>query len=218
MDPDPRPGAAQPAEVVPSRHADRASFDRARADAILAAALIGHLGVVDDRGRPVVLPVAVAPDGDRVLVHGSTGSRLLRRLAAGAPACLTVTHLDGLVLASSAYESSMNYRSLVVHAVAEVLEGDDKERALRVLTEHLAPGRWGDLRPMARREVAATLVLALPLGTFSVKSRSGGTGEDLDTPAAAWVGQVPIRVVAGTPVPEPGTGDAPAPQLPAGLA
>jgi hypothetical protein len=188
-----------------TRKAERGSHERVAADRILAESLVGHLGFLDATSHPIVLPVAIAPDGDRVLFHGSTGSRLFRTLAAGAPACLTVTILDGLVLARSAFESSMNYRSLVVLGVATELVGTEKERALRVLTEHLTPGRWESLRPMTTKEVAATMVLALPLADFSVKARSGGTdepAEDLDWPI--WAGQLPVQVGTGTPVPEAG--------------
>lgn len=188
-----------------TRMAERGSHERADAEAILAGSLVGHLGFIDATGQPVVLPVAIAPDGDRVLFHGSTGSRMFRILASGAPACLTVTILDGLVLARSAFESSMNYRSLVVLGSCVELAGPEKERALRVLTEHLTPGRWDGLRPMTRKEVAATTVLALPLREFSVKARSGGTDEpEEDRAWPAWAGQLPVVVGTGTPVPEPG--------------
>jgi hypothetical protein len=199
---------------------ERGSHDRAAALAILTDALVGHIGFVDATAAPLVLPVAIAPDGDRVLFHGSTGSRMFRTLAAGAPACLTVTHLDGLVLARSAFESSMNYRSLVVLGVATVLTGADKERGLRVLTEHLTPGRWESLRPMARKEVAATTVLALPLEEFSVKARSGGTEDpEEDRGWPIWAGQVPVVVGTGAPVPQPDLpAGLPGPVVPAALA
>jgi len=187
-----------------TRKAERGSHDLAAADSILAEALVGHVGFVDASGGPVVLPVAIAPDGARVLVHGSSGARLFRTLAAGAPACLTVTLLDGLVLARSAFESSMNYRSLVILGSCEELHGDDKWRALRVLTEHLTPGRWDALRPMSRKEVAATMVLAMPLVEFSVKARRGGSDEPMeDRGWPIWAGQLPVVVTTGTPVPQP---------------
>jgi nitroimidazol reductase NimA-like FMN-containing flavoprotein (pyridoxamine 5'-phosphate oxidase superfamily) len=208
---DPSPHAGSTARTTPTRHADRASHDLVAARRILAEALVGHLGFVDASGQPVVLPVVVAPDGDQVLFHGSTGSRMFRTLAGGAPACLTVTLIDGLVMARSAFESSMNYRSLVVLGTARELVGADKGRALRVLTDHLTPDRWADLRPMTAKEQAATCVLALPLAEFSVKTRSGGTDEpEADLAWPVWAGQVPVRLAAGTAVPEPG--------VPAGLA
>jgi uncharacterized protein len=207
------------ARTTLTRKADRGSHDRLAADAILAEALVGHVGFVDATGSPVVLPIAIARDGDRVLIHGSTGARLLRMLAAGVPACLTVTLLDGLVLARSAFESSMDYRSLVVlGSFAEVL-GAEKERALRVLTDHLTPGRWEALRPMTVKEVAATMVLALPLVEFSVKARTGGTDEPIeDRTWPIWAGQLPVVVGTGTPIPEPGVrDDLPGPVAPRGL-
>ena len=204
-----------------TRKPDRGSHDLAEARAILAEALIGHVGTVDASGDPVVLPVAMAldPDADRVLFHGSTGAGMFRRLAAGAPACLTVTHLDGLVIARSAFESSMNYRSVVVLGRCEVLDGDDKQAALRVITDHLTPGRWDAARPLRSSEVAATLVLALPLVEFSVKSRDGGPNDDDDAQWPIWAGHVPVRMVVGAPIPAPGSDAHPGaadPWLPAG--
>lgn len=203
--------------TTPSRLAERASHDLATARRIVADALVAHVGVCDPEGRPVVLPVAVAPDRDRVLFHGSTGSRMFRAMAAGQPVCLTITHLDGLVLARSAFESSMNYRCLVVLGTAEVLRGEEKERALRTLTEHLTPGRWDSLRPMIAKEVAATTVLALALTEFSVKTRRGGPEDPDDADWPIWSGQLPIRTIAAAAVPEPGSEGRPAPELPKGL-
>ncbi|HEX6888634.1 MAG TPA: pyridoxamine 5'-phosphate oxidase family protein [Candidatus Nanopelagicales bacterium] len=202
-----------------TRKADRGSHDRLAADAILAEALVGHLGFADATGAPMVLPVAIARDGDRVLFHGSTGSRLFRTLATGVPACLTVTLLDGLVLARSAFESSMNYRSLVVVGSCEVVSGDDQWHALQVITEHLTPGRWAQLRPMTAKEVAATMVLALPLTEFSVKARTGGTDEPLeDRDWPTWAGQLPVVVGTATPIPQPDLpAGVPAPIAPRGL-
>jgi nitroimidazol reductase NimA-like FMN-containing flavoprotein (pyridoxamine 5'-phosphate oxidase superfamily) len=199
-----------------TRKPDRGSHDLAEARAVLAEALIGHVGTVDPSGAPLVLPVAIAldPDADRVLFHGSTGAGMFRLLAAGAPACLTVTHLDGLVIARSAFESSMNYRSVVVLGTCEVLVGADKHAALRVITDHLTPGRWDAARPMRSSEVAATLVLALPLAEFSVKSRDGGPNDDEDAPWPVWAGHVPVRMVAAAPIPAPGSDAHPAPQVP----
>ncbi len=199
-----------------TRKPDRGSHDLAEARAVLAEALIGHVGTVDASGDPVVLPVAMAldPDADRVLFHGSTGAGMFRRLAAGAPACLTVTHLDGLVIARSAFESSMNYRSVVVLGRCEVLDGDDKQAALRVITDHLTPGRWDAARPLRSSEVAATLVLALPLVEFSVKSRDGGPNDDDDAQWPIWAGHVPVRMVVGAPIAAPGSDAHPEPQIP----
>jgi uncharacterized protein len=182
---------------------ENAVRDREALHAILDAGLVAHVAVCDDAGQPYVLPVAYARDGERVLFHGSTGSRLFRSLAAGTPTCLTVTLLDGLVLARSAFESSMNYRGAMVLGTCSVLDGDDADRALRVISDHLLPGRWDDIRRPSRKELAATLVLALPLDEASVKVRTGGPNdldEDLDRPV--WAGHVPLALTLGTPVPD----------------
>ena len=170
---------------------------------VLDEALVAHVAVVDDE-RPVVLPMACARDGDRLLLHGSTGSRVMRLLAAGAPACATVTLLDGLVLARSAFESSMHYRSVVVFGRAVEVGAEEKEGALRRLTEHLLPGRWDRLRPPHRRELAATTVVGLPLAECSVKVSDGwpdDPDDDLDWPV--WAGVVPLSTTRGRPVPDP---------------
>jgi uncharacterized protein len=181
--------------------------------AVLDAGLVAHVAVVDD-GQPYVIPVAYARRGNDVLFHGSTGSRLFRLLADGRPTCLTVTLLDGLVLARSAFESSMNYRSVVVLGRARRLEGDDEADALRVITEHLLPGRWDEARQPTRKERAATMTLALDLDEASVKVGTGGPTDDpadLDDPdlMRLWAGQVPIHQSFGDPVPDdlcpPGT-------------
>ena len=177
--------------------------DRAVIDAVLDAARVAHVAVVDE-GRPYVLPVAQARDGDRVLFHGSTGSRLFRGLAAGAPTCLTVTLVDGLVAARSTFESSMHYRSAMVLGAARPVPDVDKPRALQVLTDHLMPGRWADARHPNAKELAATLVLALPLDEWSVKVSDGPPDDeeaDLDRPV--WAGVVPIRASWGDPVDAP---------------
>ncbi len=149
-----------------------------------------------------------------MLCHGSTGSRMLRSAAGGAPVCLTITHLDGLVLARSAFESSMNYRSLVILGSAQALDGDEKSAALHTLTEHLTPGRWDALRPITGKEVAATTVLALPLDEFSVKTRAGGPDDSDEADWPVWAGEVPMHLVAGSSVAEPGVQDHPVPDLP----
>jgi nitroimidazol reductase NimA-like FMN-containing flavoprotein (pyridoxamine 5'-phosphate oxidase superfamily) len=202
-----------------TRKVERGSHDRAAAAGILDEALVGHLGFLDSTGAPLVLPVGIARDVDRVLFHGSTGSRLFRTLGAGVPVCLTVTIVDGLVMARSASESSMNYRSVVVLGRPTEVRGADKERALGVITEHLTPGRWDLQRPMTGKEVAAVAVFALPLDELSVKTRTGGTDEPPeDRSWPIWAGQVPLRTIAGEPIPEadlPG-GHAPTP-LPLGV-
>lgn len=195
------------------RLADKAVTDPEVLHAILDAGLVAHVAVVED-GMPFVVPVGYARRGDDVLFHGSTGSRLFRLLAAGQPTCMTVTLLDGLVLARSAFESSMNYRSAMVLGVARQLGGDDELDALRTISEHLLPGRWDDARQPTRKERAATLTLALDLGESSVKVGTGGPDDDpadLADPdlMRLWAGHVPLAESFGEPVPDalcpPGT-------------
>jgi len=184
--------------------------DRPVLDAVLDAGRVAHVAVRDEGGQPYVVPVPYARDGDTVLFHGSTASRLFRGLADGAPTCLTVTLLDGLVAARSVFESSMHYRSAMVLGTAAVLTGDDKLRALEQVSEHLMPGRWADARQPNRKELAATLVLSLPLDEWSVKvsdSPPDDAAEDLDLPV--WAGVLPLREVAGAPVPAPDLRGAP---------
>jgi len=174
--------------------------ERAGLDAVLDAGLVAHVAVPGEDGQPFVIPVAYARDGDSVLFHGSTASRLFRSLAEGAPTCLTVTLLDGLVLARSLFESSMHYRSAMVLGVATVLDGDAKVRGLERVSEHLMPGRWADARQPNRKELAATLVLALPIAEWSVKVSDGPPEDeaaDLDLPV--WAGVLPLHETYGEP-------------------
>ena len=182
---------------------DKQVADRAVLDSILDAGRLAHIAV-DDGGQPFALPVTYVRDGDRVLVHGSTGSRLFRLLAEGAPACLTVTLLDGLVVARSAFGSTMNYRCAMVLGRGHALDRQAKERALHRLSEHVMPGRWAEARPPNTRELAATLVVALPLDEWSVKVSAGPPEDeaaDLDWPA--WAGVVPLREVLDEPLGAP---------------
>lgn len=177
---------------------------------VLDAGLVAHLAVVDESGQPYVLPVAYARRGEQVLFHGSTGSRLFRGLAAGQPTCLTVTLLDGLVLARSAFESSMNYRSAMILGVATQLSGDDELDALACITEHLLPGRWSECRHPSAKERAATLTLALDLNECSVKIRTGGPDDDpadlLDPVfSQIWAGEVPLQSMFAAPVADENT-------------
>ncbi|MGW5344598.1 pyridoxamine 5'-phosphate oxidase family protein [Streptomyces sp. HUAS TT3] len=199
-------GAYEPTDrTVPSRSRERARYDRATVHAILDQAYVCHLGFVRD-GAPVVLPTLYARVGETLYVHGSTGSRPL--LAAGQadpglPVCLTVTHVDGLVLARSAFHHSLNYRSVVVHGTAhQVTDEDERRTALDALVDHVVPGRSADCRPANAKELAATAVIRLDLAEVSAKVRTGGPNddpEDLDLPY--WSGVVPVAPAHGTPVP-----------------
>lgn len=173
---------------------------------VVDGALAGTLAIVRD-DRPVALPVGIARDDDDVLVHGSTGSDFFRRIAAGAPVCLTVTHLLGLKYARSLFDSSMRYRCAIVHAVASVVPPTEKEAALLTLSEHLMPGRSDDVRPMTAREIAATMVLRIPLAEASVKDNAGSLVEvdDDGEDRSVWAGMLPLRMSAGEPVTSPQT-------------
>jgi uncharacterized protein len=186
------------------RIAEKTVNDREVGYAILDAGFVAHVAVVDDAGQPYVVPVGYARDGDRVLFHGSTGSRLFRGLAGGQSTCLTVTLLDGMVLARSTFESSMNYRGVMVLGQCQVLEGTEKDRALEVITEHLLPGRWAEARHPNKKELAQTLVLALDLTEMSVKVSAGPPDdEDDDIARPIWAGVVPIVESFAAPEPAP---------------
>ena len=187
-----------------TRLPDRQVVDRQVLHEVLDAGLVAHVGVVRD-GVPVILPVGYARDGDSLLLHGSTGGGLLRQAAAGLPVTVTVTLLDGLVYARSLFDSSMNYRCAMVIGTATPVTGPDKLAAMRLLSEHLMPGRWAEVREPTKRELAATLVLRLPLAEASVKLRAAGAeGEPDDGESReVWAGVLPLRTVAGQPEPDP---------------
>jgi len=182
----------------------RGFHDRETIDAILDEALICHLGFVHD-GRPAVIPTLHARVGDEVFVHGSSASRMLRALATGVEACLTVTLVDGLVLARSAFHHSVNYRSVVLYGTATpVTEPEAKERALEAFTEKLVPGRWADVRWPSRKELKATAALSLPIAEGSAKVRTGPPiDDDEDYELDAWAGVVPMRTAMLPPEPDP---------------
>jgi uncharacterized protein len=189
------------------RESHRQVTDRDALDAVLDGALLAHVGVVRD-GRPLVLPFACARDGDHVLLHGSTGSGLLR-IAAGDEVCVEVTHVDGLVFARTTFDSSMRYRSAVVHGVAEEVPADDKARALDLLSDHLFPGRTTEVRAPTAKELAATLVLRVSLESASVKVAAGPPEADADDhePRSVWAGIVPMALRADQPLVAPDVPD-----------
>jgi nitroimidazol reductase NimA-like FMN-containing flavoprotein (pyridoxamine 5'-phosphate oxidase superfamily) len=179
----------------------RGHHDRATIDAILDEALVAHMGFVHD-GQPLVIPTLHARLGDEVMIHGSSASRALRALSEGAPLCLTVTLIDGLVLARSAFHHSVNYRSVVLLGQARLLEdAGEKAAALEAFTERMVPGRWESIRWPNAKELKATKVLALPIDEASAKVRTGGpVDDDEDYAMDTWAGVVPLRTVAGAPV------------------
>ena len=177
------------------RHPERGAYDRAIIDPILDEALICHLGFVVD-SRPFVIPTIHARDGDTLYVHGSPGSRMLRTAKEEVDICVTVTLLDGLVLARSVYNHSMNYRSvLVLGRAREVTGREEKLRAMQQVVEHVVPGRWGDARRPNDKEIKGTTILALPLDEASAKIRSGPpTDDDADLELAVWAGVIPLGI------------------------
>jgi uncharacterized protein len=186
------------------RKRERGSHDRAAIDAILDEALFAHLGIADEHGQPFVIPTLHARSGDVVYCHGSSASRTLRALAGGARVCLTVSLLDGLVLARSAMHHSANYRSAMLLGRATVVrDAEEKRAALRALVERVVPGRWRDVRAPSESELKATSVLAMPIEEASAKIRDGGPLDDEDDYAlATWAGVIPLRTRASAPEPD----------------
>ncbi|MDJ0377688.1 pyridoxamine 5'-phosphate oxidase family protein [Cryobacterium sp. PH31-L1] len=183
--------------------------DRAALYALLDSQILAHAAIVLD-GNPLIIPLAFARDGDSVLIHGSTGGGLLRHAATGSGLGLSVTALDGLVYARNLFDSSMNYRSAVVYGIPLVVPDADKERALLVLSERLMPGRGDEVRPMTRRELAATIVFRIPLDEVSRKVRTGAPSESADDGEdhAVWAGVVPMNIRWLTPEASPLTAKA----------
>jgi len=194
------------AQTTPTRHSDRVTYDRTAVHSVLDEAVLCHVGYVLD-GRPVVLPQLHARVGEQLYLHGSSGARAMRAAADGGLAvCVTVTLIDGLVLARSAFNHSINYRSVVVHGIAaEVSNEAEKEAALAALVDAVVPGRSAAVRGPSRKELAATTVLRLALESVSIKTRTGPPGDDesdLDLPY--WAGVLPLTQAPGPPAPAPG--------------
>lgn len=189
------------------RHADRAVDDWDAICDILDEGLVCHAAYVTD-ARPVVIPTLYVRDGDRMLLHGSNSMGLARAVRMGSPLSVAVTHLDGLVVARSSFNSSANYRSVVVHGMGRLLDEDEKADALDVIVERLIPGRTADLRASTSSEIAQTSVIEVPLEEISAKTRSGGPVDDPeDMGQMVWAGVVPLTLVAGEPTPAPDLGD-----------
>lgn len=182
----------------------RGSFERETVYSILDEGFVCHVGFVSD-GQPFVIPTAYGREGDVLYLHGSRASRMLKALAAGADVCVTVTLVDGLVLARSAFHHSINYRSVVVFGRARVVESDEeKMRALLSFTEHILPGRWDEVREPNKQELNSTLVLALPLEEASAKVRTGPPVDDEEDYALpVWAGVLPLRAATGSPSADP---------------
>ena len=186
------------------REAHRGVYERAAAYEILDQGFICHVGFVVD-GQPFVIPTAYGRSGDSLYIHGSAASRMLRNLDKGVPVCITVTLLEGLVLARSIFNHSMNYRSVVVLGTASaVLDPKEKLEALRLLSEHILPGRWAESRQPNEKELKQTLVLRLPIEEFSAKVRQGPPIDDEeDYSFPTWAGVIPLELVPGEPINDP---------------
>jgi nitroimidazol reductase NimA-like FMN-containing flavoprotein (pyridoxamine 5'-phosphate oxidase superfamily) len=182
----------------------RGNYDREAINQILDEGFICHVGFAVD-GRPFVIPTGYARMGEKLFIHGSQASRMLRTLEQGIDVCLTVTLIDGLVLARSAFHHSMNYRSVVVFGNARVVDNrEEKLEALRTLSDHMIPGRWNDVREPTERELQLTTVLSLPLTEASAKVRTGppiDDEEDYELPI--WAGVIPLGLVADKPISDP---------------
>jgi len=185
-----------------ARHDEREVFDRIAINALLDNQYVAHVGFIDqDNGLPFVIPMGVARDNDRILLHGSTGSRMMRQIAQGIDLCVTVTQLNAIVVARSAFNSSMNYESVMIFGVARVLEDAEKDVALESITEKLVPGLWNYGRPIVAKEMAATMIVELSLDKISAKSRTGDpSDDDEDLALPIWAGLLPIEIKLGAPI------------------
>lgn len=185
-----------------ARHSERELYDRSAINQLLDNQYVAHVGFIDqDNQKPFVIPMGFARDNNRILLHGSTGSRMMRQIAQGIDLCMTVTQLNAIVVARSAFNSSMNYESVMIFGVARVLEDSEKDLALERITEKLVPGLWNYGRPLASKEIAATLIVELLLDKVSAKSRDGDPSDDEeDLALPIWAGILPIETRIGKPI------------------
>lgn len=190
--------------VQVKRVPERGEYDRAVIDQILDEAMICHVGIVASGGHPIVIPTIHARSGDTLYIHGSAASRLLRSMKSGDEICVTVTLLDGLVVARSAFHNSMNYRSVVILGTPRIVDDPaEKLAALETVTDHVIPGRWAQSREVLDKEIKGTLVVALPIEEASAKIRTGPPIDDeADYSLPIWAGIVPLSTVAGPPIPD----------------
>lgn len=186
------------------RHPERGRYDAATIYPIVDEALICHVGFVDG-GQPYVMPMLHARAGDTILLHGARASRMLQHLEAGGAVCITVTLLDGIVLARSVFSHSINYRSAVIFGHGQPLDGPaERMRALELFTERLIPGRWADARPPSPVEMQQTGIVAVPIESASAKVRTGPPKDNADDLALpVWAGVLPLHLAAGAPLPDP---------------
>ena len=183
---------------------ERGSYDRGLIESILDEALVCHVGFIHD-GTPVVIPTIHARIGDTLYLHGSPASRMLRSMRSDAEICVTVTLVDGLVVARAAFHNSLNYRSVVIFGRPRIVDDvDEKREALEAITEHVIPGRWADSRPMTEKELRATLVASVSIDEASAKTRAGGpVDDDGDYQLPIWAGVVPLATTAAPPIDDP---------------
>lgn len=184
------------------RHADREVHDWLDIEKLLDSQYVAHVGFIDpDVNMPFVVPMGFARDGNRILIHGSSGSRIMMAIATEIDLCVTVTRLDAIVVARSAFNSSMNYESVMIFGKARVLNDDEKTEALKKITEKLIPGLWEYARPMVKKESAATLIVELSLDKVSAKKRSGEPSDDAEDEALPiWAGILPLTTTLAPPI------------------
>ena len=184
------------------RLSDREFDDRDAINEFLDNEFLAHVGFVEQStNEPFVIPMGYARDGDRILLHGSTGSRMMMQIAQGAQICVTITQVNALIAARSTFNSSINYQSVMIFGVATVLKDEEKMAALEVISNGLIPGSWDYTRPITSKETAATMIVSLPLEKYSAKQRTGSSHdeeEDLNLPL--WAGIIPVERTFGTPI------------------
>lgn len=184
------------------RLSDREFSDRAAVNEFLDSEFLAHVGFIEkSSNEPFVIPMGYARDGDRILLHGSTGSRMMMQIAQGAQICVTITRVDALIAARSTFNSSINYQSVMIFGTATVLNDEEKMKALEVISNGLIPGSWDYTRPITSKESAATMIVALSLEKFSAKQRTGSShDEDEDMELPLWAGVIPVERSFGKPI------------------
>ena len=185
-----------------NRHSERQFHEQSEVNKVLDNQYVAHVGFIDpDTESPYVIPMGFARDNDRILLHGSTGSRIMMLMAKGVDLCLTVTQLNAIVVARSAFNSSMNYESVMIFGKARVLQEDEKDLALERITEKLIPGMWAYGRELTKKESAATIIVEVPMDKVSAKSRTGDPSDDEgDIALPLWAGLLPMSTSFGEPI------------------
>jgi nitroimidazol reductase NimA-like FMN-containing flavoprotein (pyridoxamine 5'-phosphate oxidase superfamily) len=185
------------------RLSDREFTDRKEINEFLDSEFLAHVGFIENSSQePFVIPMGYARDGDRILLHGSTGSRMMMQIAQGAKICVTVSRVDALIAARSTFNSSINYQSVMIFGVGTALKDEEKMKALEIISNGLIPGSWDYTRPITAKEAAATMIVALPLEKVSAKRRSGSShDEDEDLELNLWAGIIPLNHSFGEPIP-----------------